>query len=228
MGEITKLLETARNYIGAKEGTKKYSELIEAFESNKKYPYDGQGCCEVACAIFIIAFGMKRAKQLIPIINYANGQSKLWKDGLQKTPKVGALVYFNDPIDHVELVTNIGINEMTTIDGNSNHTVIERVRKLKDETITGYGIPDFKEDKDFIVQEWQEAVIRSVQLKRYATGDLVLWLQKYLQQHGYYKEGYLDGIFGTVLEAAVRDWQRDNGLLVDGIIGRFCWTYMLK
>lgn len=230
MGEIKKVLATAYGWIGAKEGDNKYKEIIDSFESNKKYKYDGQGCCEFVCAVFIKALGLKRAKQLIPIINYAEAQATMWKGGLSKRPEIGSLVYFGSgkKADHVELVVDVYGKGFTSIDGNSYHSVVKKERLLSDKSIIGYGTPDFEEDKEYWESEWKNAVIDSVTIKRYSTGALVLWLQKYLQAHGFYEDGYLDGTFGQYTEQAVKEWQKANGLIQDGIIGKYCFTYMVK
>lgn len=55
-------------------------------------------------------------------------------------------------------------------------------------------------------------------LLRYnSRGNDVRWLQVELNNHGY--QLIVDGIFGTKTDAAVRDFQRENGLVVDGIVG---------
>ena len=48
--------------------------------------------------------------------------------------------------------------------------------------------------------------------------DEVRQIQTVLKQKGYY-QGNIDGIFGTNTKKAVTDFQRDNGLKVDGIAG---------
>lgn len=229
MGEITKVIETAISFIGAKEGSAKYQQLIDAFESNGKYKYDGQGCCETACAFFILALGLKRAKQLIPVINYAEGQSKLWKNGLSKKPVPGCLVYFgSNEVNHVELVVEIQGSQMKTIDGNSNHTVFGRTRLMSDKTIKGYGIPAYAEDKDMMIKTWTDAAIQSTTLRRYSNGRMVLWLQEFLAEKGFYS-GYLDGVYGIHTEQAVKDFQSAHSLpVVDGIAGPYFWTKVLK
>ena len=55
-------------------------------------------------------------------------------------------------------------------------------------------------------------------LKRGSSGDAVVTLQKKLKQWGYYA-GAVDGVFGSRTEAAVRLFQRKNGLTADGIVG---------
>lgn len=51
-----------------------------------------------------------------------------------------------------------------------------------------------------------------------ARGDDVKKIQQALKKWGYYK-GSVDGIFGSGTLAAVKDFQRKNGLTADGIIG---------
>lgn len=229
MGEITKVIKTAESYVGAKEGDKKYKALIDAYNNatdNKKY--DGQGCCEVACAFFILALGARRAKELIPVTNYANGQARMWKDGLSKTPKIGSLVYFasNKEIDHVELVVDIKGTKMITVDGNANHSVIKRTRYTTNSSIKGYGIPKYNANKSVLDDTWFHSAIESVVIKKGSQGELVLWLEEYLHTAGYY-DGYLDSVFGNALDAAVKAYQKKHGLYVDGICGKHFWSYIL-
>lgn len=56
-------------------------------------------------------------------------------------------------------------------------------------------------------------------LKKGSTGEAVQLVQKKLKQWGYYT-GAVDGIFGSQTEAAVRYFQRKNGLVADGIVGK--------
>jgi len=49
-------------------------------------------------------------------------------------------------------------------------------------------------------------------------GQEVVNIQTKLKQWGYYK-GNIDGIFGNLTYQAVREFQRKNGLKVDGIVG---------
>ena len=56
-------------------------------------------------------------------------------------------------------------------------------------------------------------------------GDAVKLLQMALEMHGY-SVGYagMDGELGSYTEEALRDFQRDHGLAVDGIAGTETWT----
>lgn len=51
-----------------------------------------------------------------------------------------------------------------------------------------------------------------------ARGDDVVKIQRKLKQWGYYS-GSIDGVFGSGTLAAVKSFQKKNGLTVDGIVG---------
>lgn len=55
-------------------------------------------------------------------------------------------------------------------------------------------------------------------LRKGKTGSQVKHLQKTLNSLGY-NAGSEDGIFGNLTENAVKNFQKDKGLLVDGIVG---------
>ena len=60
-------------------------------------------------------------------------------------------------------------------------------------------------------------------LRKGSYGAEVMYLQRKLYSK-LYPVGTIDGIFGTNTENAVKDFQRENGLVVDGIVGRDTWA----
>lgn len=56
-----------------------------------------------------------------------------------------------------------------------------------------------------------------------STGDTVIYLQQSLTKLGY-NPGSIDGIFGSKTQTAVKAFQKDKGLVVDGIVGNSTWT----
>jgi g-D-glutamyl-meso-diaminopimelate peptidase len=60
-------------------------------------------------------------------------------------------------------------------------------------------------------------------LKKGSKGEAVTRLQQGLQQLGH-DPGTIDGIFGRNTERAVRDFQTNNGLTADGVVGPKTWT----
>src|SRR3954449_6218208 len=59
-------------------------------------------------------------------------------------------------------------------------------------------------------------------LKRGSSGTAVRQLQEAMQEAGH-GPGPLDGEFGPATEAAVRAFQQEKGIAVDGIVGEITW-----
>lgn len=59
-----------------------------------------------------------------------------------------------------------------------------------------------------------------------ARGNITKWVQRKLNFLGF-NSGNADGIFGDKTLAAVKDFQKKNGLVVDGIIGRNTWNKLI-
>ena len=70
------------------------------------------------------------------------------------------------------------------------------------------------------------AVTSTNNLRKGSTGSDVVELQKHLNNSGYNLD--TDGIFGDKTLAAVQDYQKKNGLTVDGIVGTNTWGALTK
>ena len=64
-------------------------------------------------------------------------------------------------------------------------------------------------------------------LKKGARGNITKLLQEKLVSLGYNTNG-VDGIFGSGTEKAVISFQKSNGLVADGIVGKNTWGKLLK
>ena len=64
-------------------------------------------------------------------------------------------------------------------------------------------------------------------LKKGARGNITKLLQEKLVSLGYNTNG-IDGIFGSGTERAVISFQKNNGLAVDGIVGKNTWRKLLN
>ncbi len=63
-------------------------------------------------------------------------------------------------------------------------------------------------------------------LRRGSRGGYVNILQRYLLSF-LYPVGTIDGVFGARTERAVRDFQSENGIVADGIVGTVTWRTLL-
>ena len=64
------------------------------------------------------------------------------------------------------------------------------------------------------------------ELGRSSKGKITALVQEYLQALGYYC-GKVDGINGKLTQEAIKGFQRDHNLLVDGIVGQNTWRALL-
>lgn len=87
-------------------------------------------------------------------------------------------------------------------------------------TVTKYGLDKY--DSFVPVQEYTKPESRPT-IKKGSTGGAVMILQEYLHTHGY-DCGVADGIFGSKTLKAVKAYQKDKGLVADGIVGPKTWA----
>ena len=102
---------------------------------------------------------------------------------------------------------------------------------LNGEALTGYGHKDYikigtytgssttPEEPEEPVKEKCPYAEPSVTLRQGDSGESVKWLQWYLYKLGYLKESDIDGSFGPTTDSAVRKFQTDKKLDVDGLVG---------
>ncbi|HEU5120366.1 MAG TPA: peptidoglycan-binding domain-containing protein [Candidatus Nitrosocosmicus sp.] len=63
-------------------------------------------------------------------------------------------------------------------------------------------------------------------LKKGNAGEIVVTLQNLLVEKGYIERDFVDGNFGPGTEAAVKQFQTDNSLTADGIVGPATWQVL--
>lgn len=129
---------------------------------------------------------------------------------------------------------NLAISEDELgIYGVKTHAAIRKFQKMKKLNVDGVAGPETLaalfinkniaevEVEDHILLEIQEG-----QLFRFGDkGDAVKEIQKKLYAAGYYHFDK-DGIFGFRTEDAVRSYQKDNGLQIDGIVGEETYQHI--
>ena len=195
--------------------------------------WDGASCSETACCISYLAGNLDK----IYVSNYAAGLVSRFKlnGRFGHDPALGAFIWFdyhdgNGP-SHTGRVVGVYPTSVKTIEGNINNQVVSRTYYRDSAYIYGYGYPNYTdEDKDMTYQEkmFLSEGIKDVTLSKGCSyPHLVTFVQNYLQYYKFYG-GTVDGDFGTYTENAVKAWQTDRGLYVDGIIGQYSWAEILK
>lgn len=136
------------------------------------------------------------------------------------TPKYGDQIFFkqNGEIVHTGIVSGVTSTTVSTIEGNSSNMVKEHTYSRSDSYIAGYGHPKY--DADDGVGYTTESTTTSTILKKGRTGNAVKELQANLIKLGYScGAAGADGDFGAATLAAVKQFQKDKGLTVDGEAG---------
>jgi Putative peptidoglycan binding domain/CHAP domain len=176
----------------------------------------------------------KRGSAYCPYIEKYYRDQNRWSN----SPKVGAIVLFDwqdDGVsDHIGFVVEVkDSSKIITIEGNTSATdnsnggqVQRRTRNKSD--IRGYGMPIYQpDDGQFSLNNLSYEDLGEPQL--YLTSPIISRMivehvQKRLLQLGYsVGDDGPDSYYGVKTEAAVKSFQKDKGLEVDGWVGRNTW-----
>lgn len=111
-----------------------------------------------------------------------------------------------------ELVTYHGFT--TTVDGIFGPSTEARVMEFE----AMAGLP---EDGAVEPETWMALVL---EVRRGANNQAVRAAQRLLNKYAY--KLTVDGAFGPATEAAVRDFQRTNGLTINGVVGTSTWRHL--
>ena len=206
---------------------------IPGFYKGKK---QGAPWCDVLVDwCFVEAYGAENAKRILcqPDSSYGAGCSwsaKYYKDNKRffNSPEVGDQIFFkrNGKVVHTGIVYNIQGKTVYTIEGNTSGesgvvpnggAVCKKSYSNAYGGIYGYGRPRYEEAKKVIVM--------LDELKEGSKGAQVKSLQQLLTAKGYAL--LADGEFGKKTAEAVRKYQSDRKLFVDGIVGAKTWGDIL-
>ena len=121
---------------------------------------------------------------------------------------------------HTGIVESVNGGTVHTIEGNKGDEVRRGSYSVNSPSIIGYGRPRY----DLITGKLTANDMPLI--KKGSEGSAVLQLQKMLNAKGYKLTE--DGDFGSKTEAAVKAYQKANGLEVDGEVGPMTWTALLK
>ena len=157
-------------------------------------------------------------------------------------PKPGDQIFFWDAektrAAHTGIVVDVDDTYVYTIEGNTSSAVgvVENggcVRnkkyKLNYARLYGYGRPKYDEEVPATTTTQKEGFeVNMNKLEKGSKGKQVKTLQALLIGYGYDCGKYgVDGDFGSATQAAVKKYQKANGLTVDGLVGPKTWAKLL-
>lgn len=155
-----KLVDTAKSYLGVKEGSTKHKEIIKKFNDSKlckRYKMtDKDAWCQTYASVIAIICNLM---DIIPVECSCDGAIKLWKnlgswvEDDSYVPKMGDYIYYdwNDSgvgdnkgaSDHVGIVLGVTNNTIHVIEGNKNNMVTTRDIPVNGKFIRGFGVPKY-------------------------------------------------------------------------------------
>ena len=188
------------------------------------------------CACFISWLATKLdITNIIPVDMSCNNQIAKFKNlGVWHTDRniqSGDILYYDwdrlgdsRPADHVGIVIKNTNGILTVIEGNKGNEPYDCVGKREigcnSSLIFGYARPKYRSD---------DVSISFPTIRKGDTGTAVKVLQLALVAYEYNIGKYgADGEFGLDTENAVKRFQKNSGIEVDGIVGRDTWSKLMK
>lgn len=155
------------------------------------------------------------------------------------SPEVGDQIFFRGTTDigHTGIVVKVTDKYVYTVEGNVNKEVKARSYAKSNAKIAGYGRPNWElaaglpdtNPEPSPAPSTIPAPTSHSTLHLGSKGTEVREMQNKLILHGFSLPRYgADADFGAETEAAVRNFQRANGLEVDGICGPKTWAALDK
>lgn len=206
-------------------------DAVQDYYAGKKNGPSGEWCDIFIDWLFYTLFKETGRKMLYqPTRSYGAGTG--WScryyqnnGAWRKTPQIGDQIFFQTAGGtpcHTGIVIEVKSGKVTTIEGNSNNQVRRLTYALTNKSIHGYGIPKWSLASTVKPDPAQPS---KPTLKYGSKGKAVRDLQETLLALGYKLPRFgADGDFGSETEAAVKAFQKKQGLEVDGIVGPLTHT----
>lgn len=248
------LVQTARKYMGAAEGSAKHREIIDVYNGITPLPRSFKMTYSLAwCAAFVSAMAkLCGMLDIIPAECSCGHQVQLfqklgrWTENDNYKPAPGDVIYYywsdsgaGDCVgwpDHVGIVESCSGGLITVIEGNRANSVSKRTIVVGARYIRGYGLPNFAAwagqkpvtPAPVAPSTNTKEVPKMEMLRKGSKGYQVKVLQLLLILNGCScGAAGADGDFGVATDAAVRKFQQAKRLEIDGIVGPITWATLL-
>ena len=236
----SKVVEQAKAWLGLKESDGSYKVILDTYNSQEKLPRGYRMTTKDPwCATFVSSVAIKLGyTDIMPTECSCNKMIDLykklgtWVENENRTPNPGDILFYDwedsgngdntGRSDHVGIVEKVVGDTIHVIEGNYNDSVKRRTLRVNGKYIRGYGVPKYD-------SKTEEVCTVEVQvLKKGAKGEQVKAMQILLIGRGHSCGKYgSDGDFGSATDKAVREFQKANGLSVDGSCGPKTWAKLL-
>lgn len=250
----SKVVEQALAWLGKNEADGSHKEIIDVYNSHRPLARGyAVKYTDAWCATFVSAVAVKLGyTNIIPTECSCPKMIQLlknigaWVENDAYVPKGGDILFYDwedsgigdnqGGTDHVGIVEKVDGDNIIIIEGNYSNSVKRRSIKVNGRYIRGYGVPKY--DTEPVVSKpvvdkptatkTEVCTVEVKVLRKGASGENVKALQILLIGRGYSCGSYgADGSFGAATDKAVRAFQKDKGLSVDGICGPKTWNKLL-
>ena len=242
----SKIVAQAQAWVGLNEADGSHKKIVDIYNSHKplargyKLKYTDSWCSGTVSAA-AIACG---ATDIIPTEVGCQKHIELfkakgiWVENDAYIPQPGDIMFYDwqdsgvgdntGNSDHVGIVEKVENGAITVIEGNYDNAVKRRTIQVNGKYIRGYGVPKYNEEAKAEAKTEKTCSISLPVLQSGSKGASVKAMQILLIGYKYSCGAYgADGSFGLATDYAVRRFQRENGLEIDGICGPATWKKLL-
>jgi hypothetical protein len=247
------IVSQAKAWLGCNETDGSHREIIDVYNSQRPLPRGYKvKYTDAWCATFVSAVAVNLGyTDIIPPECSCPKMIELlknigaWVEDDAYVPNPGDILFYDwqdtgigdnrGSSDHVGIVEKVSGNTITIIEGNYSNSVKRRTLEANGRYIRGYGVPKYDTepvvDKP-VTTKTEVCTVEVNVLRKGASGDNVKAMQLLLIGYGYKMQNNgktygADGSFGTATDNAVRAFQKNNSLDVDGICGPNTWNKLL-
>lgn len=240
----SKVVEQAKAWLGKNEKDGSHKEIIDVYNSHRPLARGYKvSYTDAWCATFVSAVAIQLGyTDIMPTECSCNKMIELykklgvWVENENKIPNPGDILFYDweddgkgdntGRSDHVGIVEKVASGKITVIEGNYKNAVTRRTLSVNGKYIRGYAVPKY--DAENAENKEEVCTVEIKVLKKGAKSNEVKAMQTLLIGYGFSCGSYgADGSFGSATDKALRDFQKANGLSVDGCCGPKSWTKLL-
>ena len=242
----SEIVRQAQAWVGLNENDGSFKKIIDIYNSHKPLArgyalkYTDAWCAGTIGALAVAC----KATDIIPMevscpkmIDIAKSMG-IWVEADDYKPMPGDIMMYDwadsgcgdnrGDADHVGVVEKVTGNTVTVIEGNYSNAVERRGMLVNGRYIRGYIAPNYEEETETSTTEPTAPADLLPMLQWGDVGRSVAAMQILLIGYGFSCGRWgADGEFGAGTDAAVRNFQIDRNLEVDGICGPETWSRLL-
>lgn len=245
MSGINSIIETAKSYLGTREGSQNHKEIIDLYNKARYSDAHQMTMQDPWCCAFVVAvFEQCGMRDIIPcyaacdqMISVFTKWGRYYSRSV-RCVKPGDIIFYDWTgdlsSDHVGIVVQNRFGDLSVIEGNKSDSVAYRNISITSPQILGFGVPNydasdgtsgsggtgstFNPDREYI---------KTLPVLMLGKKNVYVKILQILLN--YYEKSSLDvdGEYGVLTKKAVADYQMKYSLEQDGIVGIETWSHLL-